>query len=285
MMCTLVALMLLLNRQLAGILEYAAYWVLSFPILIYTVKYGWKKALILAIAMLLLSFMIAAPTTLFYLASALLCGMIYGHGVKDGWHNLWLLISTGILTLLSYLITMVLFASVFGYDPQEDILIAQRLMGMLSIENVDIVQIALIASIILSVATALLQTICVHLFAVMLLSRMRLPYPKLKSIYECRLPKWIAWISICIWLLFSLKNVLKLEGTMLVLCISAYVVDLLVLCAQCGIDELRLSVATQKRWLGMISMLGILLMLGWGPTRILIVLFGVSGILHENRQR
>ena len=229
MMCTLVALMLLLNRQLAGILEYAAYWVLSFPILIYTVKYGWKKALILAIAMLLLSFMIAAPTTLFYLASALLCGMIYGHGVKDGWHNLWLLISTGILTLLSYLITMVLFASVFGYDPQEDILIAQRLMGMLSIENVDIVQIALIASIILSVATALLQTICVHLFAVMLLSRMRLPYPKLKSIYECRLPKWIAWISICIWLLFSLKNVLKLEGTMLVLCISAYVVDLLVL--------------------------------------------------------
>ena len=40
MMCTLVALMLLLNRQLAGILEYAAYWVLSFPILIYTVKYG-----------------------------------------------------------------------------------------------------------------------------------------------------------------------------------------------------------------------------------------------------
>lgn len=285
MMCALVGLMLFLNRQLAGILEYAMYWILSFPILIYTVKYGWKKALIPAVAMLLLALMISVPTTLFYLASALLCGMIYGYGVKAGWPNLRLLIATGILTLLSYLITMVLFAGVFGYDPQEDILIAERLVEMLSVEGVNIAQIALIVPIMLSVTTAVLQTICVHLLAVMMLSRMHLPYPELKRIYECRMPKWIAWISICIWLLFSLKNVLKLEGTLLVICISAYVADLLVLCAQCVICALRLCTAMHQRRLAVISALAIILMLLWTPTRILIGCFGICSIVKENRRR
>ncbi len=179
MMCALVGVLLFINRQFAGILEYAMYWILSFPILIYTVKYGWKKAMIPAMAMLLLSFMISMPTTMFYLASALLCGMIYGHGVRKKWPNGWLLTITGILTLLSYLITMVIFAGVFGYDPQEDVLMAERLLELLSITRVDIVQIALLASLLLSVVTAILQTICVHLLAVMLLTRMQLSAPRI----------------------------------------------------------------------------------------------------------
>ena len=48
MMVALVGAALLANRQLAGILEYALYWVLTFPILVYTVRYGMRNALIVS---------------------------------------------------------------------------------------------------------------------------------------------------------------------------------------------------------------------------------------------
>ena len=142
MMTALVGVALFINRQFAGLLEYAMYWILSFPILIYTVRYGCKQALVPAVSMLLLSLIIAMPTTIFYLASALLCGLVYGGGVRNKWSNGALLGATGILTLVSYLITMVLFASVFGYDPAEDMIIAQKLAEVLQIGNVNIGQIA-----------------------------------------------------------------------------------------------------------------------------------------------
>ena len=67
MMVAIVGMLLFINRQLAGMLEMVMYWVLTFPILMYTARYGVKSACVPAISMVLLSFMIAAPTTIFYL--------------------------------------------------------------------------------------------------------------------------------------------------------------------------------------------------------------------------
>ena len=69
MMVAIVGMLLFINRQLAGMLEMVMYWVLTFPILMYTARYGVKSACVPAISMVLLSFMIAAPTTIFYLFS------------------------------------------------------------------------------------------------------------------------------------------------------------------------------------------------------------------------
>jgi len=285
MMSALVGLLLFLNRQFAGLLEYATYWILSFPILVYTVKYDWKAALLPSTAMLLLSLMISMPTTTFYLASALLCGMVYGYGINRKWPNQWLLLVSGILTLLSYLITMVLFAAVFGYDPKEDIIMATYLMDALHIDGINIVQIALLVSVVLSITTAILQTICVHLFAVLILRRMRLPSPQLQSVFDCTVPKWIGWISICIWLLFSLQNVLKLEGNILVLLISLYIVDMILLCGECIMNLLCLSLIMQKRLLGILSALGCVIGLMFAPTRMIIAFFGIWSILGSWRRK
>ncbi len=280
MMSALVGVVLLINRQFAGLLEYALYWLLSLPIIIYTVKYGWKKAMMPCTAMMVLAFMIALPTTMFYLASALLCGVVYGHGVQKGHSNVWLLTRCAWLTLASYFITMVLFAQVFGYDPQDDIIIAQRLMEMLSISSLNLGQVAFMAALLISVITAFLQTFCVHLLAVVLLTRMRLKAPQLKPIHTWQLPKWFGWLSICIWLLFSLKNVLKLEGNSLVLCTAVYVLDLAVLSAQGMLDVLRLAVVLHKRWLGSLGVLAVLVSLLWTPMRIFIAWYGIFRILY-----
>ena len=53
MMVAIVGLMLFINRQLAGMIEYMMYWILTFPILIYTAKYGVKNAMVPSVCMLI----------------------------------------------------------------------------------------------------------------------------------------------------------------------------------------------------------------------------------------
>ena len=95
MMCAIVGLVLFINRQLGNMLEYFMYWVLTFPILVYTAKYGVRNALVPSVSMLLLSFMISSPTTIFYLFSCIVVGLVYGGGVRKGWKNGTLLFLSG----------------------------------------------------------------------------------------------------------------------------------------------------------------------------------------------
>lgn len=285
MMVAIVGLFLFINQQLAGMLELFMYWMLSFPILIYTVKYGWKAALVPSVAMLFLAVMIALPTTIFYLASALLCGVVYGQGVRSQWTNMLLLLLTFLFTLGSYIVTTILFAGAFGYDVNEDLMIAQQLGEYLHLGNINIVQLTLGVTVIFTILTAVLQTICVHLIAVILLRRMNLQAPVLKSVFDCALPKPLGWISICIWVLFLLRNVLKLEGNILVLITTLYVIDLLLLAAECIMDALCFAILLRRPFVGVaLTLLCLLaLMLTW--TRWLIALFGVLSIENELRRK
>ncbi len=285
MMVAIVGLFLFINQQLAGMLELMMYWLLSFPVLIYTVKYGWKAALVPSVAMLLLSVMISMPTTIFYLASALLCGVVYGQGVRSQWANIVLLVLTFVFTLTSYIITTILFASVFGYDVNEDLMLAQQMGEYLNLGNVNIVQLTFCVTVILTVLSSILQTICVHLLAVVILRRMKLQAPQLKSIFDCAMPKAVGWISIIIWLLFLLRNVLKLEGNILIFIIAIYVIDLLVLLAECIMDAMCFAILMRRSYLGMVlTLLCVgMMMLSW--TRWLMAFFAVASIMSELRRK
>lgn len=277
-MCALVGLMLLINRQFANALEYAIYWILSFPILVYTVRYGWKAALIPAVSMLLESLMLSAPTTVFYLASALCCGIGYGYGVHHHWKHSYLLLFTGAITLLSYFITTVLFASAFGYDIQEDILLADQMMQYFNLTNVKLMQLTVIITCMISILCAVLQTICIHLFAALLLKRMKFDTVPVKSVFDCTIPKWVGYISICIWLLFSLKNMLKLDGNLLMIVTVIYLIDCIILCFECVLDVLCISILSQKRIFGILFAFLCIIGLFFMPTRMIITWCGIISI-------
>ncbi|MEG2572162.1 MAG: DUF2232 domain-containing protein [Erysipelotrichaceae bacterium] len=223
MMVALVGVALFFNRQMAGLLEFAIYWILTFPILVYTVRFGIRAALIPAVCMVLLSFMISLPTTTFYLASSIMIGLLYGYGVNKNWSNQWLLISTIILTLLSYVFTTVVFAAFFGYDMGEDARIVGELVKTLHIYLPGGIDSLITTWLIVStVAMSVLQGLCIHLLAILLLKRLHIKTIKMKSLLDLRLPKWVGYICIIIWLLFLSTNVLKLEGNLNSIILSAY---------------------------------------------------------------
>lgn len=285
MMVAIVGLFLFIDQQTANTLVVLLYWMLSFPILVFTVKYGATAALAPSAAMLFLSLMISMPTTLFYLASALLCGIVYGLGVRRGWPNTLLLLLTFLFTLISYIITTIVFASAFGYDVSEDIEMARKLGELFQLGNINIVKLTLGVTVLMTVLMSLLQTICVHLIAVVVLRRMKLTAPSLKSVFDCALPKPLAGVSICICGLFLLRNVLKLEGNILVLVTVLYVADLCVLVAECIMDALCYAILLRRPYMGIVLTLSCLLLLAYSWTRWLIAFFGIFSIASELRRK
>ena len=55
MMCALVGVLLFINRQSAGFIDFAIYWLVPLPIIIYTVKYGVKDAAVTGLSFITLS--------------------------------------------------------------------------------------------------------------------------------------------------------------------------------------------------------------------------------------
>lgn len=225
MMCTIVCLFLLLNRQLGNMLEYAIYWVLSFPILIYTAKYGVKSAILPSVCMLLLSFMLGSFTTVFYLFSSILVGLVYGGGVRKNWKNGNLLLCTVIFTFFSYLITTVLFASLFGYDISEDIQIVEKILELAHMQDANAIELVPIFLLLFAVLMSFLQALCIHMISNVLLPRLQISVRKMKNPIEIKAPVWIGVVILVIWVLFYSRNVLKLNHEVSSILLVLYVIS------------------------------------------------------------
>lgn len=189
MMVGMMGLILFFNRQSAGIFESTFYWLLSLPILVYTARQGIRWGLITSAAMMLLSLMISTPQTIFYLFSSLVIGLLYGVGIRKKWSNRILLGTTMIFTFFSYLITTFVLASLFGYNIGEEL---QEIMIFLESLDVNLPipagRIAMMVSIITLAAMIIMQSLCVHLLAILILKRLKVEINPPKSYFDLHLP-------------------------------------------------------------------------------------------------
>lgn len=246
MMVALVGIALLINRQFAGILEYALYWVLTFPILIYTIRYGVKKALIVSTCMLLIALMLSVPTTIFYLAVSLVIGVVYGGGVRRKWTNTKLLWTTGLFTLFSYIITTIVFAQLFGYDPMEDVQLLTNMLNTFEISGVAIGELVKVVTVLSTILLSVLQTLCIHLLAIILMKRLKIQVNPMKTVYDFKAPKVIGYVSIIIWVLFFVLNMVKLNDSMRTWVIAIWLVMFIVTLTY-GVLTLMTILALRKK--------------------------------------
>ena len=216
MMVALVGLMLFVNLQLGGMPEALMYWVLTFPILIYTAKYGIRNGLIAAFSTTLLSFMISSPTTIFYLFSCNVCGLFYGEGIRKKWKNGILYIGTVVFTFLSYLVTTIFFASLFGYDPKDDIEMISYFLSLFHFgQDLNMVKLTGMIILLSTILLSAMQALCIHLFAHILLMHLKIETRKIKTIFEIHLPSYVGVMIFFIWVLYFMRNVIKLNQEVL----------------------------------------------------------------------
>lgn len=194
MMCALVGVLLFINRQSAGFIDFAIYWLVPLPIIIYTVKYGVKDAAVVAFAMVLLSVVIGMPTGIYYTAIGVILGLLYGHAVRnDREHHELLIISCGI-SIISSFITMYVFASFFGYDPVEDLAYINEMVNQIAegtglTINQSLYDFLPKLVVLSNVLMGLLEGTMLHLLSYIVLTRFKIKIKKMRPLNMIRIPK------------------------------------------------------------------------------------------------
>ena len=116
--CALVGVLVYINRLLANGLELYFFWIIPIVVIIYIVKFDVKQAIVMNVAMLLMTMIIAGPvsTSTFYVLGSVIAGTVYGAGLIKGKSATYLITSVVLVSLIMMFISYFVFAKFFGYD-------------------------------------------------------------------------------------------------------------------------------------------------------------------------
>lgn len=194
MMCGLIGVLLVINRQFANAFDAYMMWIVPLPIIVYTVRYGIKNGFVVTFCASVIAFMLALPQTVFYVLASCLLGAIYGHGVRKEKSNAWLLTTSIIASTIIMIVTTILFASIFGYDLQMEL---EMIMQMVDSVNLNVtgnlVRTLLYASLFL---TCLLEGFLVHMLAYIVLTKLKIKVKGFVPLLNYYAPKWFAYTGI-----------------------------------------------------------------------------------------
>lgn len=198
MMLAIIGLFLFLNLQFAGILQTYFIIFIPLPILIYTIRYGFRSGLVVSFGAIFLSIMLGNIITLFYIGGGLLVGLAYGYGVNSNKSNDWLLFVSTLINAISLFVETYVLAAFIGYDLYKDTeALIESLKGIdgLVLPDNFMAQVLAITPIIL-LLTGFLQALMTHLLSVTLLKRLNITVRKMKPLQHIQLPKWLGIIAL-----------------------------------------------------------------------------------------
>jgi len=203
MMLAIIGLFLFLNLQFAGILQTYFIILVPIPILIYTIRYGFKNGLVISFGAVFLTIMLGNIITLFYISGGLFVGLAYGYGINKNKSNDWLLMISTLINALSLFVETYVIAAFIGYD-----LIKDTQLLVESLDTIDgfvlpdnfMTQVIAITPIVL-ILMGFLQALITHLISVTLLKRLNITVRKMKPLTQIIMPIWLG--VICLIGLFS----------------------------------------------------------------------------------
>ncbi|MBQ9328695.1 MAG: DUF2232 domain-containing protein [Solobacterium sp.] len=203
MMCAIVGAVLLINRQLGGLFQDMFLFLFPIPMVFYSAKYGWKDSWVVYAAMCILGFILGGVTTLFFVASESLVGLIYGGGIyaHSDTHRI-LLITMAAGALVNVLSTVV-FASVFGYNIAEETAEVEEIItgvfaqtGASLPATVNLSQYIMTIFVVTAILTGVLEGFVTHVLSRLLLKRLRFPVERPRPVSEYYPPKATGYLGL-----------------------------------------------------------------------------------------
>jgi len=198
MMIAILGVFMLINRQTVGLLDSYFAWLLPLPVIFYTVKYGVKAALPVSFSIILLSFMLALPGTIFFVAISSVLGILYGYGVCKDKGNEWLLVMTTLLTSFMYFVSTYLLASLIGYNVSDEVKLIIAYFESMGIKDLssNLYQTLLMLFPLVIFMTALIQSILTHITAISMMKRLKIKVLPMRPLSQIMLPKWLGWLCL-----------------------------------------------------------------------------------------
>lgn len=202
MMAAIIGVLLLINRQTAGLLESLLLFAFPLPMVFYGAKYGWKASWMVLAAIAVLCFIIGTPQTWFYVLSESLIGIVYGCGVHNRTPMRTIVMRTVIMAVVADVLSMLVFAKFFGYDLTGEIseykkAINQTLKagGAALPATVNLDNMLKTMIILSTVLTGVLEGIVTHFLSRLMLKRLRFKLPPMTPVSEYFPPKWSGYLG------------------------------------------------------------------------------------------
>lgn len=241
MIVAIMGLLTVIDGQSGMLLDGLLFWFIPIPIIIYVVKYNVSDGLVIAVSITLLTFIISLPHLAILMGFSSLIGLAYGYGINKKLSVSKTLGLTFTATLIYYLLSMVVFAKFFGYDPvaetQEIIGFFTQLLNNISNSSIDAVTFLrwtnpFFAMLILFVpflpiVISVLQTLETHLFSALLLNRLKLAEIKMKPFFAVKIKKSAGILALVTLIITYLYFIIGLKGFDTVIMILQFMAQLL----------------------------------------------------------
>jgi len=219
MMCAIVGAILLINRQTGGLLEGMALFLFPLPMVFYSAKYGMKDSWTVFAAMVILGFILGSVQTMFYVGSESLIGLVYGSGIYKKTDAHVLTIRTMILAAIADIMTMLVFASFFGYDLAAEAEEMQTMMsevfessGVTALSETMISRTIRTSMIVATIFTGLMEGYITHVVSRLMLKRLRFPVEPASPIQYYYPPKWAGYLGMAGFLLYMIVSARQMEN-------------------------------------------------------------------------
>jgi len=224
------AIFFLMSSYLGGGLESILYFILPLPLIIFTVDYGYKYAVIPFIATILIGLAVNIVSTLLYVISSNILGIVYGELVRRNKKTKFLIFSCIIAEFISTILSSYLFASLIGYSLNDEILEIFTFMFNLlrvNINDATILNRLVYASIpVYLFVISVVQGYCCHLFATIILKKLKIRDSGVGNIYLVSFSKSSGFIYIISFILhLSTAYFLYTTENTLLLIISIILTD------------------------------------------------------------
>lgn len=219
MMLAIIGMLLITNRQFAGMFETLMF-VLSVPITIYTVKHGMQMGLTLSVSASLLSFMFATPTSIFYLISSIVIGLVYSFGVLHDWKNGWLLFVSVLGNLVVTIITVIIMGAIFGYDIEEEIKMFSELVP--DVGSMDVKSVITIVVFLSYLGIAIMQAMITHMISIEMMKRLKIKVMHMKNAFELQFPKWSAILIVISYIIYFATSYISVNQMLMNIIIVIY---------------------------------------------------------------
>lgn len=203
MMAAIIGVLLLINRQTAGLLENMLLFAFPLPMVFYGARYGWKNSWMLFTAVMILTFIIGTPTTWFYVATESLIGMVYGCGIYHHVSTQKIVIRTLILAVIVNVISILILSSFFGFDINGEVQAyedafnkALSAAGRSVPANMNLHNMLRTMIVVATVFTGIFEGLATHLLSRLLLKRLHFPLEPIKPLSEYFPPKWSGYAGL-----------------------------------------------------------------------------------------
>ncbi len=283
------AIFVLFSRMSGGFLESLLFFVLPFPMILFTIRHNYKNSLILYISTILLCLLISPLSTIFYIVPAGILGIIYALiKQKNKAETLQIFVTISACFVVNIL-TMHICSSLFDYNIYDDF--GSSIKAILKIfDSLFSTKLAsdklkfyidlFVPSIIL--ITSLFEGYLMHMICSLMLEKLKIKQRKILPFFLLQLPIWLGFISILSVCLGMIILLLVKKDNGIIFDISKYVLALsflgyIFLFAQ-GIARIACYLLSKGKSKYFIIVLFLSLLLN-----ILVIIVGFIAIFNDNR--